>query len=245
MAFKPTSTHKAANALQVSGADQVFVLETLQRLHISFGRFLREKCEGLTPQERAYYQVVSLLTKLVPAAIAAPRLGKPPAIFASIVSGVASGLDILHDLTFYVPADGGKHNVLLMLASPHGLSYLRDAAVAVRFAALYVTAINDREKERDRSGQSNLSKEVMARINELDAAADGELKAGKDRVSLLKKELAAPDFERELLSWAFRGEAVGQQLRAELDDGVKEWTRAVAESWKQNIRGWEQVKWAC
>jgi N-terminal acetyltransferase B complex non-catalytic subunit len=242
--------YKATNAGHAAVVDELYVLESLDRLGNAFASFLHGKTSRLTNQEHMYYEVVSQLTRFVPAAISATNSGPAVDFLTNLAAALTCSLSILHDAALSLPAKGDADPVLLMLASPHGLSYLQDAATAVRVATAHVVAFNDREKERDRSGQSNVPKEVMALVKTLDTSACEELQAGKARVVMLKAEVSKANLERRLVEWTFKSDGQGgwgllaQDIREEVADGVSEWARAVAESWRVGVKGWEQAKWA-
>lgn len=183
--------------------------------------------------------------------IAARRSEPVPDILSQVVSGLTGSLDILHDEALLVPPRD-KQSVLTRLAALHGLSYLRDTAIAVKLATAYVTVVNEREKERDRSGLSNLHKEVVAQITALDKAASQELQAARARIADLKAEVSRRNFEQELIAWAFgksdgeadEGSEGTRQLGDKIDEGITEWAKILTHSWKKNIKGWEHVRWS-
>lgn len=181
-------------------------------------------------------------------AIAARRSEPVPGILSQVVSGLTGSLDILHDEGLSFPPRD-KKSVLLKLAALHGLSYLRDTAIAVKLATAFITVVNEREKERDRSGLSNLHKGVVAQITALDKAANQELQAAKLRIADLKAEVSKHNFEQELIAWTF-GESDGdadegtRQLSDKVDGGITEWAKILANSWRKNIKGWEHVRWS-
>lgn len=232
-----------------SAIDQAYVLETLHRLQFSISKFLRHGGKHLTAPESTYYEVISLLAKLVPVAIAVRRSESVPDILWRVASGLSCSLGILHDQAMLF-SPSGRQSALLRLAALHGLSYLRDAAVAIKLATAYVTVINEREKERDLSGLSNLHKEVVAQITALDKVANQELQAAKARIADLKAEVSKQDFEQEVIAWTFEksdGESDEEgtlQVSDEVGDWIREWAKNLADSWRKNIKGWEHVRWS-
>lgn len=244
MTFKPASSYKVANVAQTTAAELTFVLESLQRLGNTFSRFLHARGKNLTQQEETYYQIISLLTSLIPLSVSASRSPPPPELLASIVSATKSGLDVLRAQALSTPADAEGSKVLLMLGSLHGLSILRDAAAAVKLATSYITTFNDREKERDRSGQSNVPKDVMAQVKALEAAASTAFTEGKTRVALLKQE--SNTLNAKLSSWTFEiesGDDLSKQIREVAGSHVGVWSQRVTDSWRSNVKGWESVRW--
>ncbi|KAI8309474.1 hypothetical protein K4K59_009196 [Colletotrichum sp. SAR11_240] len=242
LSYKAPSSYKVTNAAQAAAAEQTYILESLQRLNTSMSRFLHARGTHLTQQEEMYYDVISLLTSLIPLAVSASRSPPPPELLSSIASAVKSGLDVLRAQALAGTAD--ESQVLLMLGSLHGLFVLRDAAAAVKLATSYIVAFNEREKERDRSGQSNIPKDVMAHVKTLEAAAATALKEGKARVAFLKKE--SDSLGARLGRWTFEaedGDKLAQQIREVAGGHVGVWTQKVADSWRTNVKGWEMVQW--
>ncbi|OHE93268.1 N-acetyltransferase B complex non catalytic subunit, partial [Colletotrichum orchidophilum] len=244
MSFKPASSYKVANVAQMTAAELTFVVESLQRLGNSLSRFLHTRGKNLTQQEETYYEVISLLTTLIPSSVSASRSPPPPELLASIVSAIKSGLEVLRAQALSTLADAEEPKLLLMLGSLHGLSILRDAAAAVKLATSYIVAFNGREKERDRSGQSNVPKDVMAQVKALEAAAGTAFIEGKARVALLKQE--SNTLSAKLSSWTFEtesGDDLSKQIREVAGSHVSVWSQRVTDSWRTNVKGWESVRW--
>lgn len=242
LSYKAPSSYKVNNAAQAAAAEQTYILESLQRLNTSMSRFLHARGTHLTQQEEMYYDIISLLTSLIPLAVSASRAPPPPELLSSIASAVKAGLDVLRAQALAGTAD--ESQLLLMLGSLHGLFVLRDAAAAVKLATSYIVAFNEREKERDRSGQSNIPKDVMAHVKTLEAAAATALKEGKARVAFLKKE--SDSLGARLGRWTFEaedGDKLAQQIREAAGGHVGVWTQKVADSWRTNVKGWEMVQW--
>ncbi|OLN87404.1 hypothetical protein CCHL11_09575 [Colletotrichum chlorophyti] len=243
--FKPPSSYKVANGAQATAAEQTFVLESLQRLNSSMNRFLHARGKHLTQQEETYFEIISLLTAFIPLSIAASRSPPPPELYSSVVSAVKSGLDVLLAQSLSTPPKSEGPKLLLMLGSLHGLFILRDAAAAVKLSTSYVIAFNEREKERDRSGQSNIPKDIMAQVKAVETAADTALTQGKARIALLKKE--SDSLSSQLASWTFKAgepeDKLAKQIREVAGSHFNVWSQKVSDSWRTNIKGWEQVLW--
>ncbi|KAL0938293.1 uncharacterized protein CTRU02_204903 [Colletotrichum truncatum] len=245
LSYKAPPSYKVANVAQTAAAEQTFILESLQHLHTSMSRFLHARGNNLTQQEEIYYEIISLLTALIPLAMAAGQSPPPPELFSSIVSAAKSGLDVLRALSLSTPPGAAETKTLSMLGSLHGIWVLRDAAVAVKLATNYITAFSERLKERDRSGQSNIPKDVMAQVKSLETAAATALAEGKSHVSLLKKE--SDTLNIRLNKWTFEAEAgedkLAQQIRDVAGSHVGVWTQKVTDSWRTNVKGWDMVRW--
>ncbi|TEA12738.1 hypothetical protein C8034_v005773 [Colletotrichum sidae] len=244
LSFKMPASYKVANVAQVNAVEQTYVFESLQRLNTSMSRFLHSRGKNLTVQEEMFYDIIALLTSLIPLTIAVNRSTPPSEVLPSIVSAIKSGLEVLRAQSLSTPPEAEDSKVLLILGSLHGLSILRDTASAVKLATSYITTFNEKEKERDRSGQSNIPKDVMADVKALETAAVTAMKEGKDRVALLKKE--GQTLNARLSGWTFEGEVddeLAKQIREVAGPHVDTWTQKVAESWKTNVKGWELVRW--
>lgn len=244
LSFKPASSYKVVNVAQTAAAEQAFVLDSLQRLGNSLNRFLHARGKNLTQHEETYYGIISLLTTLIPLAVTASRSPSPPQLLSSIASGINCGLEVLRAHSLSTPADAERSRELLMLSSLHGLFTLRDAAAAVKLATSHIVAFNEREKERDRSGQSNVPKEVLTQVRALEAAAGAAMAEGKARVALLKKE--SDGLSAKLSSWTFEADPedkLAKQIHDVARPHVSVWSQRVADSWRTNIKGWELVRW--
>ncbi|KAF9870648.1 N-acetyltransferase B complex non catalytic subunit [Colletotrichum karsti] len=244
LSYRPPSSYKVANVAQTTAAEQTFTLESLQRLNTSMSRFLHARGKHLTQHEEMYYDIISLLTALVPLAVTASRSPPPPELVSSIVAAIKSGLEVLRAQSLSTSPETEESKVLLMLGSLHGLSVLRDAAAAVKLAMSHIVAFNEREKERDRSGQSNIPKDIMVQVKALEAAAATAMTEGKARVLLLKKE--SDTFNARLGKWTFEAEVedkLAKQIREVAGSHVGVWTQRVADSWRTNVKGWELVQW--
>jgi len=125
------------------------------------------------------------------------------------------------------------------MSSLHSVALLRDTAVAVKLTTQWIQAFNEREKERDRSGSSNLHKEVMALVKTLESAAQVALKEGNELVKSWKTGVVERmDFVPTLKRWVFGGDETG--LSGLVEDGT---VLELARSLRSNIAGWQQVKW--
>ncbi|KAK2001511.1 N-acetyltransferase B complex non catalytic subunit [Colletotrichum falcatum] len=245
LSFKPAPSYKVTNIAQTTASEQVFVSESLQRLGNSLNTFLHTRENVLTHQEEVYYEIISLLSSLVPLAVAASQNPPPPELLSSIISAIKSGLEALRVQFMSMPADVDRIKALLMLSSLHGLFLLRDAAAAVKLSVSHIVAFNEREKERDRSGQSNVPKEIMAQVKVLDAAAVAVMTEGKARVILLKKEIDSLG-ANSLSSWTFETDPedkTAKQIRDVAGAHVGVWSQRMADSWRTNLKGWELVRW--
>ncbi|KAF4457038.1 hypothetical protein F53441_953 [Fusarium austroafricanum] len=230
LGYKPPAIYKASAAAAIP--DQIFVLESLSQLSNSFTKFSNGAREDFTPQEATYYEVISLLSTLIPFATSINRAKPIPEEFAQIADTLKIALDTLKlELVGLTNAS----EQVTTLSTFHSLAILRDSAVAIKNAAQWIIAFNDREKERDRSGKTSLPKDVMAQIKDLVTASEATLKEGKETVKMLKEKVNGRDFEPEVRTWIFEG---GENM---LEVVGKEATKKLVKSWETNVKGWTQV----
>lgn len=233
LSYKPPPIYKASAA--AAAPDQIFVLESLSQLSNSFTKFSSGPSTDFTPQEATYFEVVSLLSTLIPFTTSINRANPVPEEFAQIIDTLKIALDTLK-LELVPLATAGEQ--ITTLSTFHSLALIRDTAAATKDAAQWIIAFNDREKERDRSGKSNLPKEVMVQIKELVAVSEATLKEGKDTVAKLKEQVYGRDFESTVKGWIFDG---SENILEVVGEGA---TKKLIQSWEANIKGWLQVKWS-
>lgn len=200
--YKPSA---GANAI-----DQTFVIETISQLSNSLAKFVRGPVSEVTPAENIYYNTVGLLSTLVPLCSSSDRTGLAPETLTHMTDAVKSAIESLQARVDENIGDDFA-NVLHRLHSFHDLTMFHDAATATSLVAQWILTFNDREKERDRSGKSNLPKEVVAQMKTLQTVAEAALKHGKAFVATLKDDVsretlrrgfAAGCLTRTVMSWA-------------------------------------------
>ncbi|KAJ4244390.1 hypothetical protein NW762_014518 [Fusarium torreyae] len=233
LGYKPPPIYKASAAAAVP--EQIFVLESLGQLSNSFTKFLHGPRNDVTSEEATYFEVISLLSMLIPFTTGINRANPVPVEFAQIVDTLKIALDTLK--LELVPLTNPSDQITT-LSTFHSLAILRDTAAATKNAAQWIVAFNDREKERDRSGKSNLPKEVMAQIKDLVAVSDAALKEGKDTVAKLKEQVNGRDFEPAVRRWIFDG---AEDVLDVVGEGP---TKRLVKSWEKNLKGWTLVKWS-
>ncbi|CAM1511997.1 Fc.00g095100.m01.CDS01 [Cosmosporella sp. VM-42] len=238
--FHQTLTYKAPPAYKpsatASAPEQIFVLETLSQLCHSFTKFLHGPEGDLTQQEAVYFEVISLLCTLIPFSSTIDRSAPLSDVFIQILDAVKAAMDNLQ-AGIVQDSETGAGGQIRLLSSLHAVAMFRDTASAVKQASQWILAFSEREKERDRSGKSNLPKEVITQIKGLQSAADAALKEGQGLIVKLKGQVFGRDFEPHVRKWIFEDGNEFQGIVGE--DAV---TRLV-DSWEANIKGWTQVKW--
>jgi hypothetical protein len=209
----------------------------MSRLSNSMSKFVGKAPGHCTSGEMIYYEAVHLLATFIPLCLSVDKSAPVPEVLNQITEAVkasiATQLDDLPKL------DGAVANTVSTLRSFHSITMLRDTAMAAKLAAKWVLSFNEREKERDRSGSSNLRKEVVSQAKGLQTAAEAALKEGKGLISALKGEVGAGgEFGGNLRTWVF--EDGGSELNDLIEQGT---VKEVVESWRQNITGWGRVNW--
>lgn len=221
----------------VMGIDYTFVIEMMGRLSNSISKFLPKASGHCTSSEMLYYQAVNLLATLIPLCVGIDKSAPLPDIFNQITeackASITTQLDDLPKL------DGSVANTVSTLRSFHDITMLRDTAMAAKLTTQWIQSFNEREKERDRSGNSNLPKEVVSQVKGLQSAAETALKEGKGIVTKLTTEVGiGSEFGAKVRTWVF--EDGGKDMSDLVEDGT---VKEVVESWRQNVKGWGQVKW--
>lgn len=209
----------------------------MSQLSNSFSKFLVGPQSDLTGPEAVYFDTVSLLTTLIPFCIGIDRSAPVPEVFAQLSEAVKVGIDTLL-AHLKEQGNGDVEETVSRLSSMHGVALLRDTAVAVKLATQWILAFNEREKERDRSGQSSLPKDVVSQIKGLQTAAEEALKAGKARVAKLKGAVVpGGGLSGNIRTWVFdEAQDIGSIIK---ESTVSE----LVASWRSNINGWQDVKW--
>ncbi|KAG5926481.1 hypothetical protein E4U42_003280 [Claviceps africana] len=235
--YRPPTVYKTTAA--VLATEYTFVMEMMSQLGNSMSKFLADAAAHCTASETLYFETLHLLATLVPWCGSHERSAPPPdaamlgEITSAIEASLASQLDGLAD-----PADS-MQSLMSTLGSLHRIAMLRDTAVATKLATGWI--LNERDKERDRSGGGHLPKDVAARLKGLQSRADASLGQGKRLISSLQAEVAnEAELGRRLREWALEGARRGGALDGLVEDGT---VKEVIESWALNVRGWGQVKW--
>ncbi|ODA77747.1 hypothetical protein RJ55_06349 [Drechmeria coniospora] len=232
---KPAPANKSSGS--ATGADDAFVLEMMARLGHSFPKLLSDVSSVCTTAEVLYFEVVSLLCTLLPLGSGIPRTSALPAVFGQLIDSVRTGLESLQAAAAMNRGDSVEASVLT-LGSMHDIAMLRDAAFAIVLASRWTLDLNEREKERDRSGGSNLHKEVVSQLKSLQTAAKTALTGGKGAVDGLKNGVvSSAGFASALKTWTFEDDG---DLRDLIEEGT---VVELVRSWRLNITGWQQVAW--
>lgn len=231
---------------QAAVADHLVVLEVLQQLGDSASKRLRTATGILTHQEQVYFELIELLTSLVTIATTTPRTPASTAAGTQLADAASASIDILYTSVSVPPLVPKEPAPKLAHGSMHSLFHLRDSASAVRLACAYITSFNDGQKSRDKTGQTCVAKEVLAAVKSLDMAAAKALNEGKAQVALLKREVTSGPLDSRIREWAFTDgdeTRLTAEIRAIGRESWQSWAAGLAESYRANVKGWEQVKW--
>lgn len=219
-------------------ADQGYVIESLGQIANSFSKFLPDAASSLTESELHYFQVVSLLSSLVP--LCADRASGLHELVGQLASAVTASLDSQRDYLAALASGTGIGHATSLLQSLHRVVLLRDTAVAVRNAAQWILGFHEKQKERDRSGHSNLPKDVVAQTKALGAAADDALKQCRSWIMRLAQDTKSGGVvEREIKRFVYGGEE-GRLLQGVVTDGA---VFDLVGSWRKSLAGWQGVHW--
>ncbi len=235
LSYKPPSFYK----VQMTGlpADQSYLLETLSQLGNSFAKFMPGPPSDMTPSELQYFEAISLLCTFVPVCVT--RASGLADILNQISGAVAAAMESQRDIIAALASIPDVASTVNLLRSLHSMTMLRETAHAVQYACQWIVRFNDREKERDRSGQSNLPKDVIVQVKLLDAGAGAILKSRREWILRMKQDVASGGvLERDIKKWAF-GDEQGKSLRGTVTDDTV--FRLVA-SWRKNIAAWYTIE---
>lgn len=253
---KPPKDYKPAKANEAAARDRAYQVESCARLAESMSTLLHRPSTPaqLTPAEHKYYTAVSLLAALVRAALETPRsapaTAPAPQALAAAAEGVRAALGSLRADLFAVPPriaalPGGEGGVFHHLTGPLAIALLRDAALAVRWAAGSLVAFHGEQAARDRSGRSGLHKDVLAEAKGLEEVAGQVLGAVRARVKELKELLGLGGWLDRMEGWAFGEDELSGLVRDVVGEAdVEEWGGRVVESWREGVKGLGMVKMA-
>ncbi|KAG5925488.1 hypothetical protein E4U53_003293 [Claviceps sorghi] len=235
--YRPPTVYKTTAAALAT--EYTFVMEMMSQLGHSMAKFVADAPAHCTASETLYFETLHLLATLVPWCGSNERSAPPPSaamldeITSAIDASLTSQLDALPD-----PADSIQ-SLMSTLSSFHRIAMLRDTAAATKIATGWI--LNERDKERDRSGGGHLPKDVATRLKSLQSRAVAALGQGKRLMSSLQTEVAnEAELGRRLREWALKGDRHGGELDGLVEDGT---VKEAVESWALNVRGWRQVKW--
>ena len=236
VSFKATKEYKPAKPADAAARERVFLQESLAVLQCSFDTLLQQRVEHeLTPAEWTYFTVVSSLAAYLSFSLG----GGAPAIYALLAETVASAVDLLRAAVL-VP--GPESPVLSAMTNLHALGMLRDTAVAVKQTAAFVTAFQDRELARDRTGKAGLGKEVLAEARAYKTLSAQLLAQVKAHVKSTRESIAALS-TKQLVAVAQGDDALSAAIFETISaSAVDAWAGGLVYDWIETIQGWSQVQ---
>lgn len=236
LAYTPPTFYKVPVAGSVT--DQKYVIESLGQIANSFLKFMSRPASALTESELQYFEVISLLSSLVP--LCADRAAGLHELIGPFVSGVTGSLESQRDYLAALAEGSEIGNTTSLLQSLHRVVLLRDTAVAVKNASQWISNFNEKEKERDRSGQSNLPKDVVAQTKGLGVTADATLKQCKAWITRLMQDTKSGGvIERDIKKFVYCGEE-GRLLQGVVTDST---VFDLVGSWRKSLAAWQGVHW--
>lgn len=248
--YKAPKDYKPTKASEVATKERAYLTETYTRLQESFSTLLfhpsSTTAAKLTAAEHKYYNLLNFLAALLRTALETSRSAPSPPTLSTTVTGITSTLASLRANFFSVPPQklAPQGDVFHALANPHLLSTLRDAALATKQAASFLVAFNTAENARDRTGKSNLHKEIVAEAKTLESLAGKTLAEVKTRLAELKAVLGQGGWLDIIAAWTFDEEdELGELVREVVGEAeLEEWSGRVVESWREGVKGLEQVR---
>lgn len=249
--YRAPKEYKPTKANDVAVKDRAYLIDSFSRLHESLSTVLfnpPSTAAKLTGPEHKFYTTLTLLSALLSTALQTGKSDTPSVSLSTTVAGITSIITALHaDLDStppqYTKLDMGS--TLHSLTTPHTLSHLRETALATKQSTSFLLAFHAAEQTRDRSGKSNLHKDVVTQVKALDALATSTLSAGKARVAELKEALGQGGWLDRVEGWMFdEGDGLGELVRDVVGAGeVEEWAGSVVESWREGVKGFGGVVW--
>ena len=233
--YKSPSAYKVA----AGAAEHAFIVEKLYEISSQMGRIKKNSNDGATPEERIHFEVITILSTMLPLCADSGREPSTEETVNSLCQAVKSGLDTLRERTPVI-GDGEVPNLIRFFASMHTLAMFRDVAKAIRIATEWVLNFAEKEKERDRSGQSNLPKGLVVSMKDLQAAAVAALKEGKDLVNTAAAKSKTRDFMQGFGDWVFEEE---DHKQIEMTTCEHSGMGSLLVSWRYNLQGWQEVTW--
>ncbi|KUI67022.1 N-terminal acetyltransferase B complex subunit MDM20 [Cytospora mali] len=249
--YKAPKDYKPTKANEAAAKDKAYLVETYSRLNETIATLLlnpSSTASKLTGPEHRYYTTINFLSGLLRTALETSKSDPvPTSSLSTTTTGIQACLDALRDDFASTPPQISPlpaGDVFYSLANPHTLSVFRDTALAIKHSTSFIISFNNEQQERDRSGKSNLHKEVLSAAKGLDDVATKALLEIKGRVEELKEALGLGGWLDRMAGWTFKeggglskliGEVVGE---AE----VEEWGSTVVESWREGVKGLGMVK---
>lgn len=254
MNYKPPKDYKPSKASEVAAKDRAYLIETYTRLHESLSTILLSPTSAtaskLTAAEHKYYTTLHFLAALLHNALETSKSDPSPPTLSTTATGITSTLTSLKTELFSVPPQqklAGDHgvDVFYPLTNPHVLSTLRDTALATKQAASFLIAFNTAENARDRTGKSNLHKEIVAEAKTLEGLATKTLAEVKARLKELKDVLGQGGWLDTIAAWTFGEDSdeLGDLVRDVVGEAeLEEWSGRIVESWREGVKGLEAVR---
>ncbi|KAK1753348.1 N-acetyltransferase B complex non catalytic subunit-domain-containing protein [Echria macrotheca] len=254
LSFRPPKEYKPAKAIEAAIRDRNYVLERLTHLNRSLATFIHhpKTPSALTSAELGHYTIVSLLAAAALTSLSTSRADPTPKNMSLASSSIRTTLMSLRASSLQ-PAPAHMSATCFALTNMHAVSYLREAALAVKHTAGFVLAFHERELARDRSGKSALQRDVVAEMKALETVAAKILSETKAHLQKLKEALGEGGWLDRLLGWIFGEDEQAvdgdEELRRAVSDmiggpeGAEEWCGRVLEGWREGIKGWLMVRW--
>lgn len=243
LGYKPPSSYKVPAASLTS--NHTFVLESLSHISNSFSKFLPGTDMDFTASEHVYFELISLLsTAMLLCADSGRDLSDTEAV-CQLFDAAGAAIDTLRSHIPQSDPSAGIEETIALLTNLHAVGLYREAADATALASQWILDFNIREKERDRSGQSNLPKDIVTKVKELQTSTIASRKDGKSWIAGLEVALKTPGFQPKFLSWVFSTDHPGEEVYTqrfrqfvEDDFGADQVARM-----RENLEGWQKVKW--
>lgn len=231
--YKPPTMYKVIMGVSY---DEPYILETLAELANSFAKFLPDAHSTCTVQEQQHFELVALLCNIL--TLATSRSSSLADILPQLTVAVTSTLESQWEHIDSESSSRPAQKMAWRLRSLHALAMLRDSAAAVTLSCQWITMFNDKIKEKDRSGQSNVPKEVMASIKTMQAASATAASKGQRLIDDMRQDVGA--VKNDLKAWLVEGDYGKDVFEFAGNDKTLE---TLVASWTKNLKGWQGIVW--
>lgn len=242
----------------MAAKDRAYLIETYTRLQESFSTLLLHPSSAvaskLTAAEHKYYTTLNFLAAFLRTALETSKSDPSPPTLSTIVTGITSAFPSQPPASSSL--SGHHDDIFQSLTNPHPLSTLRDTALATKQAASFVIAFNTAENARDRTGKSNLHKDIITQAKTLESLVNKTLTEVKENAKQLKNALGQGGWLDTIAAWTFGSDKddngedlnkdedqLAQSVREVVGEAeLEEWSGKLVESWIEGIKGLEQVR---
>ncbi|KAI1437601.1 hypothetical protein GGR50DRAFT_692119 [Xylaria sp. CBS 124048] len=255
---------KASKAAQLQNTDWQTTASSLKALQGDMATLLYDESKGyandLTDPERWHFRLVNSLATLVTLVLAQMPISAPSqSVIDEIVIKAKQVLRIMEYQTddFLNIPDGihGKMQTLHGVAALHAMGMLRESSLTMKHTTQYISGLLDRSKAKDKARGANDNAWLSAYLKEFTAATALADKRMKDRLKKLSDNVNTSGWVDRLVDWTYGDNTIVFGADREFKNSVAKllaeiipmearetWAIDIADSWRENVKGWNAVK---